>query len=597
MGYVLFGAGVCGQEAIKFLGKENIECFLDNNPSCNDIEGIPVYRFDDAKNNYYGRQIVISVKEKYFDVIKDQLLNNGFDYTSYEKLRFEIIREKLLNRPDYISIYKKTINWIKNNSIFNQGIRVTSDCLVSYPEVTGYYIPTLLRWGYRELAISYANWLISIQKEDGSWYDAYDKNPYIFDTAQILKGLIAIREIIPSVDRNIIRGCEWILSCMTNEGRLVTPSKEAWGDDKNICDEVIHIYCISPIIEAGRVLNRPEFIEKANEIWGFYRKNYYDKIMNFSLLSHFYAYLMEALFDIGEIDMCEQAMNSISKFQKESGAIPALNNVDWVCSTGVFQLALVWFKLGKIENGDKAFEYACKLQNESGGWFGSYLSENNLDEKNSYFPSREISWACKYFLDALYYKNFAEFNMDSDTFIDEISKNDDRYKNVLEAVKSIGKGKAKVLDIGCGKGRYLKRIIEDLPLNNYYAVDISPYVMKYINDERIECKQGTLTNIQFPDDYFDCVYTCEALEHSIDIDSAIREMSRVTRAGGLIVVVDKNKKKLGQLDIGEWEQWFDINELRSIMEKYCSEVKVNNDISYENKKADGLFVAWIGTVK
>ena len=40
-----------------------------------------------------------------------------------------------------------------------------------YPEVTGYYIPTLMRWGFTDQAESYAKWLISIQHSDGAWYD------------------------------------------------------------------------------------------------------------------------------------------------------------------------------------------------------------------------------------------------------------------------------------------------------------------------------------------------------------------------------------------------------------------------------------------
>lgn len=41
--------------------------------------------------------------------------------------------------------------------------------------------------------------------------------------------------------------------------------------------------------------------------------------------------------------------------------------MNWVCSTGLFQLALVWFRLGELERGNKAFSHACKLQNASGG--------------------------------------------------------------------------------------------------------------------------------------------------------------------------------------------------------------------------------------
>ena len=92
-----------------------------------------------------------------------------------------------------------------------------------------------------------------------------------------------------------------------------------------------------------------------------------------------------------------------------------------MCSTGLFQLAIVWYKLGNIEKGNRALEYATKLQNKSGGWYGSYGDYEKMDGRNkeyfpTYFPISEISWAVKYFLDAIYYKNVAEFNNISSIF-------------------------------------------------------------------------------------------------------------------------------------------------------------------------------------
>ena len=89
--------------------------------------------------------------------------------------------------------------------------------------------------------------------------------------------------------------------------------------------------------------------------------------------------------------------------------IPAFKDVDWVCSTGMLQLAITWYKLGDIERGNKALTYVAKLQNETGGWFGSYTVVDNpkpTDKKEypDYIPDGEISWAVKYYLDAVYLK-------------------------------------------------------------------------------------------------------------------------------------------------------------------------------------------------
>lgn len=52
--------------------------------------------------------------------------------------------------------FNNAINWIKNNAIDYHGIAVSSNIKKIYPEVTGYYIPSLLQWGERDLAISFA---------------------------------------------------------------------------------------------------------------------------------------------------------------------------------------------------------------------------------------------------------------------------------------------------------------------------------------------------------------------------------------------------------------------------------------------------------
>ncbi len=597
--YVLFGAGKIAAEAINMIEIQNISFIIDNNADKQgtDIQGIPIYSLECAKDKIGDSSVVIAVSKKYADEIKTQLIENGINrIIMYSDLRTDIIKEKIKARIDYIEIYNKAINWIDVNTIEGEGIICNTSLKKSYPEVTGYYIPTLIKWGYRDRAVSYAKWLCSIQKADGSWYDTDDNEPYIFDSAQILKGLIAVREIYPEVDDNIIRGCEWILSCMNEDGKLVTPSEQLWGDT-NTCSELIHTYCISPLIDASRIFNNPDYEIKARKIFNYYKKDYYESIMNFSLLSHFYAYVMEALVDLGETDMAHEAMSKISDIQKADGSVPAYNNVNWVCSTGLFQLALVWYRLGELEKGNKAFEFACKLQNKSGGWYGSYIIDKSSKENNTYFPDEEISWAVKYFLDALYFKNKLTADMCADSLSDhffDIDSCDEKYKIIKSEICK--HSKISVADIGCGFGRYLKQLYAHYPDNSYYGVDLSRKIMQSIPDN-INKKEGALTNIPYPDDSFDITYACEALEHAIDIKSSVHEMARVTKNGGKIIIIDKNIDKLGAWELGESEQWFDVEQLKNIMLEFCSEVKCVTDISENKESQDDLFVAWIGEIE
>lgn len=496
--------------------------------------------------------------------------------------------------------FDRALEWISKNTIDGNGIAVTSKEQVIYPEVTGYYIPSLLQWGERDRACAYARHLCSIQKKDGSWYDCQDKDPYVFDSAQILKGLIAIRSIMPEVDGNIIKGCDWILSNMQPDGRLVTPSKDAWGDNEDFCSELIHIYCLSPIKEAGEIFHKPEYIESVNKILNYYKREKMDRIKNFSLLSHFYAYVMEGLFDLGEIDLCRESMERLEKYRNSKNGIPGLNDVPWVCSTGMFQLAIVWYKLGELEKGNSLFYYALSLQNESGGWYGSYPAPGFMAKfymgrkKPYYFPDAEISWAVKYFLDALALKEKLEFEKQAPTFLEEIDDADGRYlciQNSVEELMEKDGHELKICDVACGKGRYLKKLQKKYPMNEYYVTDLSSKVME--NIEHVEEKKiCSMTNISYEDAKFDFVYVCEAYEHAINLKGAFEELFRILKKGGKFVIIDKPIDKKGEMEIDEWEQWISDEDINSYAKECGGNVRIEKNISYENRN-DGLFRAWI----
>ena len=462
-----------------------------------------------------------------------------------------------------VEIFDKAWRWIEEYTIDGNGIAITSKQQVIYPEVTGYYIPTLLMWGNRRLAIAYAKYLCDIQNEDGSWYGSDYKESYVFDTAQILKGLIAIRGVIKGkeVDLCIVKGCDWILSNMQENGRLTTPSKNAWGNNENFCSELVHIYCLSPIRDAGKLYRRTDYIEAVDKILSYYKHEKMEQIINFSLLSHFYAYVVEGLCDLGEVELAFKCMKNIEKYQNRKGGIAGLKDVYWTCSTSMFQLALVWYKLGVLEKGNKIFYYACSLQNKSGGWYGSYPISSfvykGFRKKNKpyYFPNEEISWANKYFLDALALKEQLEFEKMAPIFMENIAQTDGR--------------------------------------NEYYAMDLSEQVMHEITCVK-DKRTGRLTQIPYENSFFDLVYVCEALEHAINLEGAFKELYRIIKSGGKFIIIDKPLDKLGEIEIYEWEQWISDDAMQKFTDECGGKLEIIKSIPYEDKD-DGLFRAWIVT--
>lgn len=593
--YILFGAGDFGKKAVEFLGRERIEFYADNNIEKvgTNVDGIEVISFEKMMKIHDKYNIVITVDSRKSGILANQLIENNINvFETYMELTNNLKRPSM-NNVNWIEAFKKASNWIEKNTIDNKGIINNTKLPKPYPEVTGYYIPTLMKWGYRDLAVTYAKWLCSIQKEDGSWYDTEDKEPYVFDSGQILKGLLSVRKLIPEVDENIKRGCEWIIKNMEEDGRLTTPSKDLW--DEKVCSELIHLYCLSPLIEAGNVFNIERYKECAKKIAEYYVKNFKEDILEFNILSHFYAYIMEALCDIGMEDIAKEAMSKVADLQREDGMVPAYKDVNWVCSTGLFQFAIVWYKLGDLERGNKAISYATSLQNESGGWYGSYpLIDNprsiDKEEYPNYFETSEISWAVKYFLDAVYYKCKLEFEKQSSIFFENIDEDDGRYQTILnELVKSNAK---KICDVGCGKGRYIKKLTKDIKNIDIYAVDLSEKVMSKI-DAAKDKKQGSLTCIPYKDETFDVTYSVEALEHSIATENAVKEMLRVTKRNGKVIIIDKNKSSMGLLEIDEWEQWFDDMLFEKIAVETNCKLEIISNIPYEDNIEDNLFNCWI----
>lgn len=150
----------------------------------------------------------------------------------------------------------------------------------------------------------------------------------------------------------------------------------------------------------------------------------------------------------------------------------------------------------------------------------------------------------------------------------------------------------RVLDVGCGKGRFAKVLIEKYPQAEMWGLDISEEMLKYV-DPRIQTKAGSMTELPFSDTYFDCAYATESLEHAVAIDMAVREMCRVVKPGGRIVIIDKNIEHAGRLKTPAWEKWFRRDELETLLRRDCREVESRFISYWEDVEPDGLFLAWL----
>ena len=150
----------------------------------------------------------------------------------------------------------------------------------------------------------------------------------------------------------------------------------------------------------------------------------------------------------------------------------------------------------------------------------------------------------------------------------------------------------RVLDVGCGKGRFARIFHEQEPGAELWGLDISPEMLRFV-PEGIHTRAGSMTELPFDDAWFDGAYATESLEHAVEIERAVAEICRVVKPGGRIAIIDKNAEHWGRFETPEWERWFTRRELERMLARHCREVSSTFISYWEDVEPDGLFVAWL----
>jgi ubiquinone/menaquinone biosynthesis C-methylase UbiE len=101
----------------------------------------------------------------------------------------------------------------------------------------------------------------------------------------------------------------------------------------------------------------------------------------------------------------------------------------------------------------------------------------------------------------------------------------------------------RVLDVGCGTGRLLRRARQCYPTAELVGVDLAGQMVataKAITPTKLAVRyvHGRAECLPFTDDVFDLVFTTLSLRHWTDLSAGIAETSRVLTPGGLLVHAD-----------------------------------------------------------
>jgi len=100
---------------------------------------------------------------------------------------------------------------------------------------------------------------------------------------------------------------------------------------------------------------------------------------------------------------------------------------------------------------------------------------------------------------------------------------------------------SRVLDVACGTGVLLGLIAAMFPEAKLFGTDLSPEMLQVARSRLIataDLREGRADALPYEDGSFDIVVTTNAFHFFPRPDTALREMSRVLRPGGCLIVTD-----------------------------------------------------------
>lgn len=112
-------------------------------------------------------------------------------------------------------------------------------------------------------------------------------------------------------------------------------------------------------------------------------------------------------------------------------------------------------------------------------------------------------------------------------------------KAVLQSINP--KSGSTILDVGCGTGILLRQLLQLDRSLNLYGIDIAPGMIKMAQmklGKSVKIQRGSANNLPYNGNSFDYVTCATSFHHYARPDNSLREMFRVLKSDGKLVVLD-----------------------------------------------------------
>lgn len=103
-------------------------------------------------------------------------------------------------------------------------------------------------------------------------------------------------------------------------------------------------------------------------------------------------------------------------------------------------------------------------------------------------------------------------------------------------IKLVGKNNF-VLDVGCSDGFLTKQIAKN---NKVIGIELSKIAVQKARKMGLDARIGNAYKLPFKNSIFDVVHCSHLIEHVLNVDRALKEMRRVLKHGGRLIVSTPN---------------------------------------------------------
>ncbi|GEM_PF-485210 len=389
-----------------------------------------------------------------------------------------------------------------------------------------------------------------------------------------------------AVERAIAALCQGLAESVAADGSLTFAAESAPLD--RLGAPVLHLPWAAALYRAGQWCGERAWQAAAGRLIANLKK--YQDFRRWQTPLHQHGAVILALIELGETGLAADALRLPTALAQSGDVVPATADVDWVSVPGLAQLARAWYALGEpdaVEHADHAIAWLRRQQQPDGSLPGS------VGPGACYHAGIAFGPAVTQFLLASQAQVMAAFKAGEDGFPAEIDPADGRWLAVRDWASRLPRG-AHLADVGCGQGRYLRRLQAELPHLKLTGIDLSEQHLGRL-PAGIDRRPGHLLNLPAAAGEFDAVLCVEAVEHALVPHAALEELCRVLRPGGSLLVIDKDQRRQALSECAPWERWLAADETVAWLQAWCEDVTATGIAHGPRGQRSGLFLAFEAT--